>query len=107
VHQEVAVPTSNDFSSNRSYSATINGIDVSKSVMLDNSNPRKDVVHIMLSKNQIIQAADKLAKSGQANRDLITFVLKPGNNSGNNTQQSMVSHGSMGSMTMGSLNEPF
>src|ERR671927_620121 len=54
VHQEVAVPTSNDFSSNRSYSATINGIDVSKSVMLDNSNPKKDIVHIMLSKNQII-----------------------------------------------------
>src|SRR5919199_1059707 len=102
VHQEVAVPTSNDFSSNRSYSATINGIDVSKSVMLDNSNPKKDIVHIMLSKNQIIQAADKLAKSGQANTDLITFVLKPGNNSSNNSQQPMVSHGSMGSMTMGS-----
>ena len=97
VHQEVAVPTSNDFSSNRSYSATINGIDVSKSVMLDNSNPKKDIVHIMLSKNQIIQAADKLAKSGQANTDLITFVLKPGNNSSNNSQQPMVSHGSMGS----------
>jgi hypothetical protein len=101
VHQEIAVPTSNDFSSNRSYSATINGIDASKSVMLDNSNPKKDVVHIMLSKNQIIQAADKLAKSGQANTDLIKFMLKPENNNGNNTQQSMMSRGSMQSMTMG------
>src|SRR5919202_3020858 len=102
VHQEITIPTSNDFSSNRSYAATINGIDISKSVMLDNSNPKKDIVHIMLSKNQIIQAADKLAKSGQANSDLITFVLKPGNNSSNNSQQQMVSHGSMGSMTMAS-----
>ena len=102
VHQEIAVPTSNDFSSNMSYSATINGIDVSKSVMLDNSDPKKDIVHIMLSKNQIIQAADKLAKSAQTNTDLIKFVLKPGNNNGNNTQQPLMSHGSMGSMSMGS-----
>jgi hypothetical protein len=107
VHQEIAVPTSNDFSSNRSYSATINGIDISKSVMLDNSNPKKDVVHIMLSKDQIIQAADKLAKSGQANTDLIRFVLKPGNNNANNAQQPMMSHGSMGSMTRLRLSEPF
>jgi hypothetical protein len=100
VHQEITVPTSNDFSSNRSYSTTVNGIDVSKSVMLDNSNPKQDVIHIMLSKNQIIQAADKLAKSGQANIDLIRFMLKPGNS--NNTQQQVMSHSSIGSMSMGS-----
>jgi hypothetical protein len=102
VHQEITVPTSNDFSSKRSYSATVNGIDVSKSIMLDNSNPKQDVIHIMLSKNQIIQAADKLAKSGQANTDLIRFVLKPGNNNSNNTQQQIMSHGSMGSISRGS-----
>jgi hypothetical protein len=94
VHQEIAVPTSNDFASNRSYSATVNGVDVSKSVMLDNSNPKKDVIHIMLSKDQIIQAADKLSKSGQAKTGLMTFVLKPGNNNNNsnNMQQPMSSH---------------
>ena len=100
VHQEITVPASNDFSSNRSYSATVNGIDVSKSLMLDNSNPKKDVVHIMLPKDQIIQAAYKVAKSGQAHTDLIRFVLKPGNNNSNNIQQSMASHVSMGSMSM-------
>jgi hypothetical protein len=100
VHQEITVPTSNEFASKRSYSATINGIDVSKSVMLDNSNPEKDVIHIMLSKNQIVQAADKLSKSGQANTELMKFVLKPGNNNSNNMQQPMTSHGSMGSMSM-------
>ena len=104
VHQEISIPTSNDFSSNRSYSATVNGlVDVSKSVMLDNSNPKKDVIHIMLSKNQIIQVADKLAKSGQINTDLMRFALRPSsNNSNNNTQQQMMmSHGSVGAMSMG------
>ncbi|MFL6362712.1 MAG: hypothetical protein ACJ709_04640 [Nitrososphaeraceae archaeon] len=94
VHQEITIPTSNDFASNRSYFATVNGIDVSKSLMLDNSNPKKDVIHIMLSKNQIIQSADKLSKSGQPNAELMKFVLKPGSNS-NSMQQPMTSHGSV------------
>ena len=57
----------------------------------------------MLSKNQIIQAADKLSKNGQANTELMKFVLKPGNNS---MQQPMASHGSMGPMStgLGSMN---
>ena len=108
VHQEIAFPTSNDFASNRSYSATVNGIDVSKSVMLDNSNPKKDVIHIMLSKNQIIQIVDKLSKTGQPNTDLMKFVLKPGNRNNNinsmQQQHPMMSHGSMGSMISGNNN---
>jgi hypothetical protein len=102
VHQEVAIPTSNDFSSNRSYTATVNGIDISKSVMIDNSNPKKDVIHIMLSKNQIIQAADELTKSRYTNADLIRFVLKSGNNTTDNTQNPMMSHASMVPMSIGS-----
>ena len=108
VHQEIAFPTSNDFASNRSYSATVNGIDVSKSVMLDNSNPKKDVIHIMLPKNQIIQIVDKLSKTGQPNTDLMKFVLKPGNRNNNinsmQQQHPMMSHGSMGSMISGNNN---
>jgi len=102
VHQEISIPTSNDFSSNRSYTAAANGIDISKSVMLDNSNPKKDVIHIMLSKNQIIQVANELAKSLQTNADLIRFVLKPGNNGSSNMQNPMMSHASMVPMSLGS-----
>jgi hypothetical protein len=102
VHQEITIPTSNDFSSNRSYAATVNGIDISKSVMIDNSNPKKDVIHIMLSKNQIIHAADELTKSRHTNADLIRFVLKPGNNSSDNMQNPMMSHASMVPMSIGS-----
>ena len=100
LHQEISVPTSNDFSSNRYYGATVNGIDISKSVMLDNSNPKKDVIHIMLSKNQIIEVVDKLTKSQQTNADLIRFVLKPGNDGSNDMQQPTMSHGSRGPMRM-------
>jgi hypothetical protein len=73
VHQDIAIPTSNEFASNRPYSTTPNRIDVSKSVMLDNH--KKDVIYIMLSKNQIIRAADRLIKTGQANTDLMKFTL--------------------------------
>jgi hypothetical protein len=101
VHQEITIPTSNDISSNRSYAATVNGIDISKTVMIDNSNPKKDVIHIMLSKKQIIQAADELTKSRHTNADLIGFV-KPGNNSSDNMQNPMMSHASTVPMSIGS-----
>ena len=101
VHQEITIPTSNDFSSNRSYAATINGIDISKSVMLDNSNPKKDVIHIMLSKNQIIQAAYELTKSHHIDSDLIRFVLMPGKNGSKDMQNQMMSHASMVPMSTG------
>ena len=102
VHQEISIPTSNDFSSNRSYTAAANGIDISKSVMLDNSNPKKDVIHIMLSKNQIIQVANELTKNRQMNADYIRFVLKPGNNGSSDMQNPMMSHTSMVPMSVGS-----
>jgi hypothetical protein len=101
VHQEITIPTSNAFASNRSYSATVNGMDISKSVMLDNSNSKKDVIHIMLSKNQIIHAADKISKNGQANIGLMKFALRPRGNNSNSMQQSMASHSSIDSMSMG------
>ena len=85
--------------SKRSYSATVNGIDIPKSVMLDNSNSKNDVIHIMLSKNQIIQVAEQLSKNGQANKGLMIFVLK----SGSNSPQPMTSPSSMQSMNAGSM----
>jgi len=99
VHQEITTPRSNDFAAKRSYSATVNGINIPKSVMLDNSNSKNDVIHIMLSKNQIIQVADQLSKNGQANKGLMKFVLKAGSNS----TEPMTSSSSMQSMNAGSM----
>jgi hypothetical protein len=94
VHQEIAIPLLNDFSSNRSFAATVNGLDISESVMIDNSNPKIDVIHVMLSKGQIIQAADRLIKNGHANIGIMKFALRPGSN--NSTHQQP-----MGSMPAG------
>ena len=45
VHQEMTIPKPNNFVSNGSYSDIINGIDVSKQLVLDNSNPTEDVIY--------------------------------------------------------------
>lgn len=99
VYQEITTPRSTDFASKGFYAATVNGINISKSVMLDNSNSKNYVIRIMLQKNQIIQVADQITKNGQANSGLMKFVLKAGSNS----TQSMTSPRSMQSMNAGSM----
>jgi hypothetical protein len=99
VYQDITTPRSTDFASKGFYAATVNGINISKSVMLDNSNSKNYVIRIMLQKNQIIQVADQITKNGQANSGLMKFVLKAGSNS----TQSMTSPRSMQSMNAGSM----
>jgi hypothetical protein len=119
VHEEVYVPKPNAFSANGSSSSSssssspppppsyigkVNGIDVSKSVMVDNTQPDKNVIHVMLPKNTILQLANQVNKNGQqqqqpqqqqaSNQGLMEFTLQP--NTG------PASSGSMGSMSMSS-----
>ena len=114
VHEEVNVPKPNAFSANGSSSSSsssspppsyigkVNGIDVSKSVMVDNTQPDKNVIHVMLPKNTILQLANQVNKNGQqqqqqqqaSNQGLMEFTLQP--NTG------PASSGSMGSMSMSS-----
>ena len=110
VHEEVNVPKPNAFSANGSSSSSppsyigkVNGIDVSKSVMVDNTQPDKNVIHVMLPKNTILQLANQVNKNGQqqqqaSNQGLMEFSLQP--NTGPASSGSM---GSMGSMSMGSM----
>ena len=56
----------------------MNGIDISKDVMVDNTNPEKDVIHVMIPKNSLIQLADQVNKNGQASTGLMKFTLQPG-----------------------------
>jgi len=58
VHEEVNIPKGNAFTTKGSYSGTVNGIDISKNIMLDNTNPKMDVIHVMIPKNTLIQLAD-------------------------------------------------
>ena len=84
VHQEVTVPKPSEFTANRSYAGTVNDIDVTKSVVLDDTDPQKDIIHFMIPKNQIVQIAEQVNnKSEQAVSDEpMKFTLQPGGNGG-------------------------
>src|SRR5919199_1934561 len=78
VHQEVTVPKANAFTAKGSFIGKVNGIDISNYVMVDNTNPQKDVIHVMIPKNNLIQLADQIIKNGQASTGLMKFTLQPG-----------------------------
>jgi hypothetical protein len=99
VHEEINVPKPNAFTTKGSYTGTVNGIDISKSIILDNSNPDMDIIHVMLPKSTIIHIADQVSKSGQASSGLMNFTLQPGIGSMKGSMGSMSSGSSMASMS--------
>ena len=82
VHEEVTVPKPSEFAAKRSYVGTVNDIDVTKNIVLDDTDPQKDVIHFMISKPTVIQIAEQVNnKSGQASsssNELMKFTLQPG-----------------------------
>jgi hypothetical protein len=76
VHQEVNLPKPSELSS-ESYVGTINGMNVTKNLMLDPTNSTKDVVHFMIPKPVVMEIAQQVTKSGQAGGGLMKFTLKP------------------------------
>jgi hypothetical protein len=83
VHEEVTVPKPSEFAANRSYVGTVNNIDVTKNIVLDDTDPQKDVIHFMLPKPEVIKIAEQVNnKSGQASSsssdELMRFTLQPG-----------------------------
>ena len=77
VHEEVYVPNPTPFTANKSFAGTVNGIDVSKDLMLDNSNPNRDVIHVMIPKNDLVGIANQVNKNTQASNGLMKFTLQP------------------------------
>jgi hypothetical protein len=80
VHEEVTVPKPSEFAAKRSYAGTVNDIDVTKNVVLDDTDPQKDIIHFMIPKTRVIQIAEQVNnKSEQAVSDeLMKFTLQPG-----------------------------
>src|SRR5919106_129410 len=64
VHQEVSIPKGTSLTS-QSYTGAINGIDVTKNLMVDPSNSTKNVVHFMLPKPEVIKVAQEVNNNGQ------------------------------------------
>jgi hypothetical protein len=83
VHEEVTVPKPSEFAAKRSYVGTVNDIDVTKNLVLDDTDPQKDVIHFMLPKPEVIKIAEQVNnKSGQASssssNESMKFTLQPG-----------------------------
>jgi hypothetical protein len=88
VHEEVTVPKPSEFAAERSYVGTVNDMDVTKNIVLDDTDPQKDVIHFMLPKPEVIKIAEQVNnKSGQASSsssssssadELMKFTLQPG-----------------------------
>ena len=60
VHEEINIPKSNAFTNTSSYSGTVNGLDITKNIMLDNTDPKNDVIHIMLTKDALLNLAERV-----------------------------------------------
>jgi plastocyanin len=99
VHEEVYVPNPTPFTANKSFAGTVNGIDVSKNLMLDNSNPNRDVIHVMISKNDLVGIADQVNKNAQASNGLMKFTLQPAKGPMSSMSSMSGSNSSMSSMS--------
>ncbi|MDQ3867929.1 MAG: hypothetical protein M3250_00040 [Thermoproteota archaeon] len=79
VHEEVTVPKPSEFAAKRSYVGSVNGLDVTKNLVLDDTDPQKDVIHFMLPKPEVIKIAEHVNnKSERAVSDeLMKFTLQP------------------------------
>jgi hypothetical protein len=76
VHQEITIPKQSELAS-VSYIGKVNGIDVTKNLMLDDSNSTKNVIHFMLPKPVVLQIAEQLNNNGQEGNKLMQFSLEP------------------------------
>jgi hypothetical protein len=76
VHQEITIPKQSELAS-VSYIGKVNGIDVTKNLMLDDSNSTKNVIHFMLSKPVVMQIAEQVNNNGQDSNKLMLFSLEP------------------------------
>ena len=73
VHQEVNLPKPSELTS-ESYVGTINGMNVTKNLMIDPTNSTKDVVHFMIPKPVVMQIAQQVTKNGQAGEGLTKLL---------------------------------
>jgi hypothetical protein len=76
VHQEITIPKQSELAS-VSYIGKVNGIDVTKNLMLDDSNSTKNVIHFMLPKPVVLQIAEQVNNNGQDGNKLMQFSLEP------------------------------
>ena len=77
VHEEITIPKPSLFSA-QNYLGKVNGVPIDKMLMIDTSNTTKDIIHFMISKDQLIPLAEKINTNGQTSIGIMNFALKPG-----------------------------
>jgi hypothetical protein len=108
VHEEVYLPKPNAFTGKSGFTGSVNGINISKNVVVDNSNPKTYVIHVMLPKNDLLRLADQVNKSGEVASGIMSFTVQLGKGStvgskGSMSGSSASAMGNMSSMVMGSM----
>jgi hypothetical protein len=101
VHEEIFVPKPNAFTVIGGYTGSVNGINISKNIMLDNSNPNTDIIHVMLPKNDLLTLATQVNKNEEVPSGIMNFTLQPSKGSIMGSIDSMSASNS--SMAMGNL----
>jgi hypothetical protein len=76
VHQEITIPKQSELAT-VSNVGKVNGIDVTKNLMLDDMKSSKNVIHFMLPKPVVMQIAEQINKNGQSSSELMQFSLEP------------------------------
>ena len=52
-------------------------MDVSKHLMLDNSNPKENIIHFMLPKDKLVSLVEQAENKSGSSGELMTFSLRP------------------------------
>jgi plastocyanin len=99
VHEELYVPNPTPFTENKSFAGAVNGIDVSKDLMLDNSNPNRYVIHVMLPKNDLVKIAGQVNKNLETANGLMKFTVHPATGQMSSMSSMSGSNSSMSSMS--------
>nr|MDQ3984510.1 hypothetical protein [Thermoproteota archaeon] len=68
-----------EFAAKRSYAGTVNDIDVTKNVVLDDTDPQKDIIHFMIPKSQVVQIAEQVNNNSEqaVSDEPMKFTLQP------------------------------
>lgn len=80
VHEEISTPKSSIFKTGH-LQAFVNGIDVSKQLVLDNSDPKQDIIHFMISKDRLLSLSEQVTKTIGSSLNTMKFSLMPGTES--------------------------
>ena len=78
VHEEVLIPKSFKILVDDRYTGTVNGIRLPEgAIMVDDTNPDEQIIHIMLSNKQLLQLAEEERRHLEVVENIYAFMESP------------------------------